>query len=161
MLHVGALHQAAEVEAGARRRGQQVGRRLAGEVGVDERREVGLVGEQGGPGRGAAPPQRVAPLLLRQAVGPAPSGLGAQTLRLRLPAVTLLPAATAAPQAEGRSQRVSLGLNHHPSTTHSLSSSWKHPHTLTLRVPTPNFTYFIISTFNFQRLLFISADILS
>lgn len=66
MFHVGALHQASEVEA-VPGRGGEVGGGLGGEVGVDERGEIGLVGEQSRPGGSSASPQRVA-LLLWQAI---------------------------------------------------------------------------------------------
>lgn len=64
MLHVGALHQTAKVKARPGRGGEVRGR-LGGEVGVDERREIGLVGEESRPGGSGAAPQRVAALLLR------------------------------------------------------------------------------------------------
>lgn len=112
MLHVGALHQAAEVEAQPGRRAE-VGGRLRGEVGVDERRQVGLVGEQRRAQGGRAPPQRGAPLplplpllLLRQAVaGRGGAAACLETVRLvgsrgsTTDAVPLLPAAAAAAAA--------------------------------------------------------------
>lgn len=114
MLHVGTLHQPAEVEARPGRRGE-VGRGLGGEVGVDEWREVGLVGEQSRPRGGRAPSQRVT-LLFQQAVAHqgVVAGLRAQTVRLGgaahgIPAVTLLPAAAAAAPSEpgGETERLS------------------------------------------------------
>lgn len=100
MLHVGALHQTSEVEA-VPGRGAEVGGGLGGEVGVDERGEIGLVAKQSRPGGGGAAPQRV-DLFLRRSV--AAEG-GAEALRLQgsahtVPALTRLPAATAAAPSE-------------------------------------------------------------
>lgn len=103
MLHVGALHQASEIETRPGW-GGEVGGGLGGEVGVDERGEVWLVGEQRRSSGSRALPQQVA-LLLAQAVtsrGGA-AGLGAQALGLcgaAVPAIPLLPAATAAAPSE-------------------------------------------------------------
>lgn len=111
MFHVGSLHQAPKVETFPGRRGE-VARWLRGEVGVDERGEVGLVGEQGGAGGGGAASQRVA-LVLRQAVTTdrGVATLRTQTLRLRcsahvVPTVTLIPATAAAapPQTDTETQ---------------------------------------------------------
>lgn len=111
MLHVGSLHQAPKVKAFSGW-GEAVGGRLGGEVGVDEGGEVGLVEEQRRPRRSGAPP-RGAAVLLWQAVATqgAPRRLGGEQSRLgggaeAVPAVPLLPAATAAapPQPEGRTQ---------------------------------------------------------
>ena len=66
VLHVGALHQTAEVKPCPGGHGE-VGGRQAGEVGVDERGEVGLVVEQGRPGGGGAASHRVR-LVLREPV---------------------------------------------------------------------------------------------
>lgn len=73
MLHVGALHQAPKVKP-CPGRGGEVRGRLGGEVSVDERGEVRLVCEQGGPSRSRAAPQRVA-LVLREAIDGAVAAL--------------------------------------------------------------------------------------
>lgn len=98
MLHVGALHQASEVEPSSGWRGE-VGGRLGGKVGVDERSQVGLVGEERRPGRSSATSQWVAVVLRYPVTAEIRVSRFTGTVGLcsyRVPDVSLLPTATAA-----------------------------------------------------------------